>query len=104
MDELETGDVITDSAILAEHFGEPLHVALAVEKNRLDDYQKRFIALSPFMCLVSANGDGQPAVSPKGDAPGFVKVVDDVTLVLPDRPGNNKVESFHNLMGNPKLP
>jgi PPOX class probable FMN-dependent enzyme len=103
METVDKENEITDQDSLEEHFGEPMHIALAVEKPRLDDFHKRFIAYSPFMCLASAGADGQPSVSPKGDAPGFVKVVDDVTLVLPDRPGNNKVETFHNLIENPKV-
>ena len=98
-----TLDTITDSQALREHFGEPLHIAVAVEKPSLDQHHKRFIEHSPFICIASAGSDGQPAVSPKGDAPGFVKVLDDATLLIPDRPGNNKVEGFGNIVENPKV-
>ena len=98
-----TPGTITDSQVLREHFGEPLHIAVAVEKPQLDKHHRRFIEHSPFICIASAGEDGQPAVSPKGDAPGFVKVLDDKTLLIPDRPGNNKVEGFGNMVENPKV-
>ena len=96
-------DSINDPQELRDHFGEPLHIAVAVEKPQLDKHHRRFIEHSPFICIASAGGDGQPAVSPKGDTPGFVKVIDDKTLLIPDRPGNNKVEGFGNMVENPKV-
>ena len=94
---------ITDSGTLRDHYGEPLAIAVACAKSSLDRHHKNFIAHSPFMCLASADADGQPNVSPKGDKPGFVHIVDDNTLVIPDRPGNNKVETMHNLVENPRV-
>lgn len=96
-------ETITGPQALREHFGEPLPIAVAVEKPQLDKHHRRFIEHSPFLCIASAGADGQPAVSPKGDAPGFVKVLDDKTLLIPDRPGNNKVEGFGNMVENPKV-
>ena len=98
-----TLDTITEPQELREHFGEPLHIAVAVEKTQLDEHHRRFIEHSPFICLASAGDDGQPAVSPKGDTPGFVRILDDKTLLIPDRPGNNKVEGFGNIVENPKV-
>ena len=98
-----TLNTITEPQELREHFGEPLHIAVAVEKTQLDEHHRRFIEHSPFICLASAGDDGQPAVSPKGDAPGFVRILDDKTLLIPDRPGNNKVEGFGNIVENPKV-
>ena len=96
-------DTITEPQELREHFGEPLHIAVAVEKPQLDKHHRHFIEHSPFICLASTGAAGQPAVSPKGDAPGFVKVLDEKTLLIPDRPGNNKVEGFGNIVENPKV-
>ena len=96
-------DSITDPQELRDHFGEPLHIAVAVEKPQLDKHHRRFIEHSPFICIASAGSDGQPAVSPKGDTPGFVKVLNDKTLLIPDRPGNNKVEGFGNIVENPQV-
>ena len=94
---------IEDATALRELYGEPMHIAVAIEKDSLDEHHRLFIENSPFICLASVNADGQPSVSPKGDAPGFVQVLDEHTLVIPDRPGNNKVVSFGNILQNPKV-
>ena len=70
--------------------------------HHLDDHCAAFIRLSPFATLASASPDGDPEVSPRGGDPGFVKVLDARTLVLPDRPGNNRVDSLKNLAPNPR--
>jgi PPOX class probable FMN-dependent enzyme len=94
---------IDDHTALREHFGAPSATAMAVSKPFLDEHHKHFIRHSPFLCIASAAADGQPNVSPKGDGPGFVHILDDNTLVIPDRLGNNKIETFENLVVNPKL-
>ncbi len=75
----------------------------AVQKvlDHLDVHCRNFISLSPLCVLSSANAGGQADASPRGDPPGFVKVLDNKTLLLPDRPGNNQVDSFQNIVGNP---
>lgn len=70
--------------------------------HHLDDHCIAFIGLSPFATLATASADGFPDVSPRGGDPGFVKVLDERTLVLPDRQGNNRVDSLKNLAGNPR--
>lgn len=70
---------------------------------RLDGHCRRFIAMSPFLCLGTSRADGAADVSPRGDAPGFVRVVDDTTLLLPDRPGNNRLDSLSNVLANPNV-
>lgn len=94
---------ITDVKTLEEHFDPPLDIAVACMCDRLDQFHRQFIELCPFVCIATADADGRPVLSPKGDAPGFVRIIDDSTLLLPDRPGNNKVESFHNLVQNPGI-
>ena len=94
---------IIDKATLHEHYGEPVELAVACELDHLDQHHKHFIRLSPFLCLAAAGADGQPSVSPKGDAPGFVEVIDEHTLLIPDRVGNSKVETFENVIDNPKV-
>lgn len=69
--------------------------------DHLDVHFRRFIALSPFCILSSADAEGQADASPRGDPPGFVQVLDDKTLVLPDRTGNNQVDSLQNIVENP---
>jgi len=70
--------------------------------HRLDQHCVAFIGLSPFATLATASPDGWPEVSPRGGDPGFVRVLDEHTLVLPDRQGNNRVDSLRNLAGNPR--
>ena len=70
--------------------------------HRIDDHCAAFIGLSPFAVLSTASADGAPDVSPRGGDPGFVKVLDEHRLVLPDRQGNNRVDSLRNLAGNPR--
>lgn len=67
----------------------------------LDAHCRRFIALSPFLLLATGSADGTSDVSPRGDAPGFVAVEDDSTLLLPDRPGNNRLDSLENIIQRP---
>ncbi|MBC8036591.1 MAG: pyridoxamine 5'-phosphate oxidase family protein [Rhizobiales bacterium] len=78
---------------------------LAVQKSRpgLDKYFRQFIAMSPFLVLSSANAKGKGDVSPRGDPPGFVHVVDDRTILIPDRPGNNRFDSMVNIIENPNV-
>jgi hypothetical protein len=70
--------------------------------HHLDEHCTAFIRLSPFATLATAAPDGWPEVSPRGGDPGFVRVLDAHTLVLPDRQGNNRVDSLRNLAGNPR--
>jgi len=69
--------------------------------NRLDKHCRAFIARSPFLVIASADASGRCDASPKGDAPGFVKVLDDETLLIPDRLGNNRVDTIGNLLAQP---
>jgi len=69
----------------------------------LDPHGRRFIELSPFACVATFRADGGADVSPKGDAPGFVSILDDRTLFLPDRPGNNRLDSLSNVLHNPAV-
>ncbi len=68
---------------------------------RLDRHCRSFIALSPFVMLATSSAAGALDVTPRGDHPGFVTVEDDTTLLLPDRPGNNRLDSLTNLLENP---
>ena len=88
---------------LRGHYAEPSEVAVKKQIDRLDDFCRRFIALSPFVCLSTADSDGRVDCSPRGDAPGFVKVCDDHRLLLPDRRGNNRIDSLQNVVSNPHV-
>jgi PPOX class probable FMN-dependent enzyme len=70
---------------------------------QLHRHHRAFIALSPFLVIASADRRGVPDVSPRGDLPGFVAVLDDRTLVIPDRPGNKKLLTMTNVLENPAI-
>jgi PPOX class probable FMN-dependent enzyme len=92
---------IPDGSALRAHFGQVSPMAEKKVLFRLDAHCRRFIELSPFLVIATADADGRVDASPRGDPPGFVRVLDDTTLLLPDRPGNNRVDSFGNLLSNP---
>ncbi|WP_020674050.1 MSMEG_1061 family FMN-dependent PPOX-type flavoprotein [Amycolatopsis nigrescens] len=80
--------------------GEPEGMAKAKILDRIDEHFHRFIAHSPFLALATADAAGRADCSPRGDYPGFVKVLDEHTLAIPDRPGNKIADSFRNLAEN----
>jgi hypothetical protein len=103
MPDLAPDDLITTEAELRARFAAPGRLATLKQLDRLDHNCRRFIALSPFLCLASARPDGLADNSPRGDAPGFVQVVDERTLLIPDRPGNNRLDSMTNILHNPNV-
>lgn len=96
-------DTVTSPAELRAIFGEPMERARLKQLSRLDQHSRAFIARSPFVLLATSNAAGQCDVSPKGDAPGFVLVIDDTHLVAPDRPGNNRIDGISNILENPHI-
>jgi hypothetical protein len=78
-------------------------VARKKEIPALDAHSRTFIAQSPFLLLGTSSADGRCDVSPKGDAPGFVRVLDDHHLVIPDRPGNKRLDGMRNILSNPHV-
>ena len=92
---------IPDPIALRAHMGPVSPTAQRKVMHRLDTHARHFIALSPFLVLATADADGQVDASPRGDPPGFVQVLDDVTLFLPDRLGNNRVDSLANVLASP---
>jgi len=83
--------------------GEPSEAAVAKVQDHVDHHMHRFIAHSPFVCLSTAHADGTADCSPRGDYPGFVKVLDERTLAIPDRVGNNRLDTFENLASDPRI-
>ena len=77
--------------------------SLAKQLDRLDPHCRRFISLAPFLVLATSGKDGRIDASPRGGAPGFVRVVDDKTLQLPDALGNNRLDSFSNIVQTGKV-
>ncbi|MBM3489764.1 MAG: pyridoxamine 5'-phosphate oxidase family protein [Alphaproteobacteria bacterium] len=103
MDDLSQIHTITSESALRALYPPVSQLARIKELDHLDRYARTFIAASPFACLGTARADGAADVSPRGDAPGFVKVVDERTLALPDRPGNNRLDSLANIVANPNV-
>jgi PPOX class probable FMN-dependent enzyme len=96
-------DVITDADRFRELMGEPPPPCVAKTIASLDRHCRAFIGRSPFVLIASANARGRMDISPKGDAPGFVRILDDKTLAVPDRPGNRRADTFTNILENPKV-
>lgn len=93
---------ITDVETLERLYGMPAGAAVDKEVDYLHPYYQRLIAASPFFVLATGGPDGMDA-SPRGDAPGFVAVQDEKTLLVPDRRGNNRVDSLRNIIANPRV-
>lgn len=95
---------ITSEQDLRAIMGEPVHELVLVKSScSLTEPMKKYIGLSPFVCLATQGEDGSGDVSPRGDAPGFVHVLDDKTLVIPDRPGNKRFDSIVNIISQPNV-
>lgn len=71
--------------------------------DRLETHTKKYISLSPIVLIGTQGTEGGADVSPKGEDPGFVHVLDDATIAIPDRPGNNRLDGFQNILENPKV-
>ena len=103
MDDTAPIGAIDSEEALRGLYKTPGEVAAKKVLSRLDKHCKRFIELSPFLCIATAGADGSADVSPRGDAPGFVGVPDDGTVVIPDRLGNNRLDTLANIVENPNL-
>src|SRR6059036_2853351 len=95
--------VVTTESELRELIGSPSERAIKKDVAVLDAHCRDFIARSPFLLLATASARGRCDVSPKGDVPGFVRVLDDRHLVIPDRPGNKRLDGMRNLLENPHV-
>jgi PPOX class probable FMN-dependent enzyme len=96
-------DVIRSEEQLRAVLGLPAERAVAKVVRVIDEHARSFIAHAPFVFVASAGADGLVDVSPKGDPPGFVKVLDERTLAIPDRPGNRRLDTFRNVLSNPNV-
>ena len=83
--------------------GKPSYRVMAKVVSKLDQICRDFISRSPFVIVASCDALGCVDVSPKGDPPGFVKVLDDKTLAIPERLGNQRADTFRNVLQNPKV-
>lgn len=96
-------NVIANEQELRDLLGYPGDGAVSKELRIIDRFSRYFIERSPFALLSSVNATGRCDVSPKGDKAGFVKVLDDRTLLIPDRPGNRRGDTLSNLLEVPQL-
>ena len=94
---------IATIAQLRTHYGQPHERAVLKETDRLHRHHVRFIELSPFVAISSTGADGRGDVSPRGEKPGFVHVLDETTLAVPDRPGNNRLDTLTNVITHPNV-
>ena len=93
-------DIITSEEQFRAVMGYPAPRTLRKELSYLDEFCRTFIARSPFVVISSCDADGRMDVGPRGDPPGFVQVLDEHTLAIPDRPGNRRADTFKNILQN----
>lgn len=96
-------EVLTSEAEVDDYLGKPNARVLAKVTDRLDNLCRDFIARSPFLVIASTDAMGRMDCSPKGDPPGFVQILDDRTLAIPERPGNRRADTFRNVLQNPRV-
>ena len=101
---MEFKDLVESEDQLRALMGDPVAPPV-VEKTltSLDRHCRAFVGRSPFVLISSSDSEGRMDVSPKGDAPGFVKILDEKTLAIPDRPGNQRFDTFRNLFQSPRV-
>lgn len=95
--------LVEDEEALRSLFPQTHSLAVKKCQTRLDKHAMDFVARSPFLCIGTQSPDGLADVSPRGDPCGFVKILDDKTLLIPDRPGNNRLDSQTNILANPAV-
>lgn len=94
---------ITDERTLRGLFEATHALAIVKCQDTLGEHAQEFIRRSPFLCIGTQNLDGKADVSPRGDPVGFVKILDERTLAIPDRPGNNRLDTLVNIIANPSV-
>ena len=94
---------VTDVGTLKDIIGEPKPAIANKEMQALDKHFRHFLSLCPFLCISTADADGNQDISPRGDPPGFVRVLDDTTVLIPDRKGNRRVDTMRNILENPNV-
>ena len=101
---MEGPSTVTDEARLREVLGGgPSDVVVTKLADHLNDLTRQFIERSPFVCVATARPDGGLDVSPRGDPPGFVRILDERSLLLPDRPGNRIADTLTNILADPRI-
>lgn len=98
-----TTAIIETEAQLRALIGEPAELTCAKISDRLNPMTRLFIERSPLVCLATSDAEGRCDLSPRGDPAGFVRMLDDRTLLLPERPGNRLADSLRNILANPRI-
>src|SRR5690349_714743 len=93
---------VTSLDALSRLYGEPYGPAVVKEIDCINPHYRKFIEAAPFFALASCGPEGLDC-SPRGDAPGFVRVADEKTLLIPDRRGNNRIDSLRNIVSDPRV-
>jgi len=101
--ELKFEQVITTEKELREIMGYPSEIVTRKTIDHIDEHCKSFIEKSPFITIATSDLNGNFDVSPKGDPAGFVKILSDKLLAIPDRPGNRKADTLRNIIQNPSI-
>jgi uncharacterized protein len=96
-------EAIRDERRLREVIGSPAPLVAAKVADRLNELTREFILRSPFVCVATASPNGGLDVSPRGDPAGFVRILDDRTLLLPERPGNRIADTLTNLLADSRI-
>jgi PPOX class probable FMN-dependent enzyme len=94
--------LITTMDQLQSLYGEKMGASVVKEIDHINDGYRKLIEVAPFVAVATAGPEGLDC-SPKGDAPGFVRILDDKTLAIPDRPGNNRIDGFRNIIRDPRI-
>jgi PPOX class probable FMN-dependent enzyme len=98
-----TSKIINSEEQLRALIGNPAELTCAKVSNRLNPMTRLFIERSPFMCIATSDLAGNCDLSPRGDPVGFVRIIDDRTLLVPERPGNRLADSLRNILANPHV-
>lgn len=88
---------------LVASYPQPSKIAVGKDIGRLDANLRRYVERSPFCCVATADAAGNQDVTPRGDPPGSFKVLDERTVAIPDRPGNNRLDTLKNILENPNI-
>ncbi len=94
---------VTSIDELREFYDQPSELVVKKQMSSLDKFSKQYISLSPFIALSTVAAGGGLDCSPRGDYPGFIKVLDNNTIAIPDRPGNNRLDTLENILETPQI-
>lgn len=100
---LKSEFLVRSEADLRQSFDATHDIAIKKCLDHIDAHARAFIERSPFLCIGTQARDGKADVSPRGDPSGFVKILDESTLLIPDRPGNNRLDTLSNILVNPTV-